>query len=259
MRQTIKYFFNNGLKVSCAIIEKQKRLKYSATENQFNSVHSKYNEIIKQRYLEDNKLEKALLTYSPIYRKLTSWNDKIRKTFTEGSLFRWRKDADIKSFEVEKHSSQETKMILDRYDIKYTLLLSSRWLIREPLLSMKTKIINIHPGKLPEHRSLDSIPWSLMSGDKIGVTSHIIDAGIDTGPILQFQEIRLQPGDNLHAVGKRALMMKPMMFYKAVAGLESEEIAPKPQDIDKGTHHKPMTIEQLLEAEKALERLCQKK
>jgi hypothetical protein len=46
--------------------------------------------------------------------------------------------------------------------------------------------LNIHHGLAPLIRGMWSIPWGIIEGrrDWIGATIHVIDAGIDTGPVL---------------------------------------------------------------------------
>jgi hypothetical protein len=44
--------------------------------------------------------------------------------------------------------------------------------------------LNAHPGLLPEYRGADPMCWALQNGDDLGATVHLLDEGIDTGPIL---------------------------------------------------------------------------
>lgn len=54
------------------------------------------------------------------------------------------------------------------------------------------RIINIHPSLLPAFPGLDGIGDALKYGVKvIGVTVHKVDAGVDTGPILDQAAIHL--------------------------------------------------------------------
>lgn len=57
--------------------------------------------------------------------------------------------------------------------------------------------LNIHHGKAPLIRGMWSIPWAVIEGrpDWIGATVHVMDAGIDTGPILWRGGPQLAPGD----------------------------------------------------------------
>jgi hypothetical protein len=57
--------------------------------------------------------------------------------------------------------------------------------------------LNIHHGLAPLIRGMWSIPWGIVEGrrDWIGATIHVIDAGIDTGPVLWRGGPQLAPGD----------------------------------------------------------------
>ncbi|MFI5360992.1 MAG: formyltransferase family protein [Elusimicrobiota bacterium] len=57
--------------------------------------------------------------------------------------------------------------------------------------------LNIHHGQAPLIRGMWSIPWGIVEGrrDWIGATIHVIDDGIDTGPILWRGGPQLAPGD----------------------------------------------------------------
>ena len=44
-------------------------------------------------------------------------------------------------------------------------------------------ILNLHPGNLPQYRGCSAPEWQIYDGQPIVSTCHIIDEGIDTGPI----------------------------------------------------------------------------
>jgi methionyl-tRNA formyltransferase len=44
--------------------------------------------------------------------------------------------------------------------------------------------VNVHPGRLPAYRGCTCPEWALWEGQDIYATAHLIDAGIDTGPVL---------------------------------------------------------------------------
>ena len=50
-------------------------------------------------------------------------------------------------------------------------------------------VLNAHLGLLPEVRGMSSPEWSLLNDVPVGVTIHYMDAGIDTGPMLQHCEL----------------------------------------------------------------------
>jgi methionyl-tRNA formyltransferase len=45
--------------------------------------------------------------------------------------------------------------------------------------------VNLHPSLLPRHRGPSPIQWALVCGDRsTGVTTMLLDEGMDTGPLL---------------------------------------------------------------------------
>jgi folate-dependent phosphoribosylglycinamide formyltransferase PurN len=59
-------------------------------------------------------------------------------------------------------------------------------ILRKQLLQVpRLGVLNVHLGLLPEVRGMSSPEWSLLNQVPVGVTIHYVDAGIDTGPILQ--------------------------------------------------------------------------
>ena len=59
-------------------------------------------------------------------------------------------------------------------------------ILRKQLLEVpRLGVLNVHLGLLPEIRGMSSPEWSLLNQIPVGITIHYVDAGIDTGPILQ--------------------------------------------------------------------------
>jgi folate-dependent phosphoribosylglycinamide formyltransferase PurN len=62
-------------------------------------------------------------------------------------------------------------------------------ILRKPLLAVPCLgVLNVHLGLLPQVRGMSSPEWSLLKNIPVGITIHYVDAGIDTGPILQRSE-----------------------------------------------------------------------
>ncbi len=75
------------------------------------------------------------------------------------------------------------------------------------------RIINLHPALLPSFPGTSAIRDALRYGVKItGVTVHFVDEGMDTGPIIAQEAVRVEEGDTeetlaprIHAVEHRLL------------------------------------------------------
>ena len=63
-------------------------------------------------------------------------------------------------------------------------------LLRRPLIdAFRLGVLNAHMGLLPAHRGMNVAEWAVLEGAPVGCTVHLIDSGIDTGPILAMQQV----------------------------------------------------------------------
>lgn len=101
-------------------------------------------------------------------------------------------------------------------------------IIREPLLTAYCgRIVNIHPSLLPRHGGPgmygDRVHQAvLQSGDTIsGITIHLVDAGIDAGPIVEQHSLDVLPGDTPHSLAERIHVLEYAHYPEAIKRLLS--------------------------------------
>ncbi len=66
----------------------------------------------------------------------------------------------------------------------------------------KRGVLNAHPGILPLIRGVDAIKHSVLNNVPIGITAHFIDAGIDTGAIIERYWLPINEGNSFNEVVK---------------------------------------------------------
>lgn len=82
------------------------------------------------------------------------------------------------------------------------------------------RIVNVHPAVLPSWPGVDSIERAYRSGaTEFGVTVHIVDAGMDTGPILIQEAFRPEPGTSLAEIEQETHEIEHRIYPKAVLAL----------------------------------------
>jgi folate-dependent phosphoribosylglycinamide formyltransferase PurN len=94
-------------------------------------------------------------------------------------------------------------------------------------------ILNAHMGPLPEVRGMNALEWSLYLGMRPGVTLHYIDTGIDTGDILIFREIDVEPDDTIESLRAKSLAVSVEIMVKGVLGLADgslKQMSQRPED-----------------------------
>ncbi|MHC0039449.1 phosphoribosylglycinamide formyltransferase [Pseudoneobacillus sp. C159] len=91
---------------------------------------------------------------------------------------------------------------LKNRDVDFIVLAGYMRLIGATLLQeFEGRIVNIHPSLLPEFPGLDAIGQALAAGVKVtGVTIHYVDAGMDTGPIIEQRKVVVVPGETLETL-----------------------------------------------------------
>ena len=88
---------------------------------------------------------------------------------------------------------------------------------RSTIAQAAAGIINVHPGPLPGYRGLYAPFWQMVRGQQtLRCTVHLVDPGIDTGPVLSIEETPLTPG--------RSLLWHAMQLYLAGAARAVEYI-----------------------------------
>ena len=86
--------------------------------------------------------------------------------------------------------------------------------------------INVHRGIAPAYRGQRTIFWPLYleDFDNIGVTLHLIDRGIDTGPILAHGFPELQPRDSEATILAKCIEMAADILVKLLVGSEAGQL-----------------------------------
>ena len=81
----------------------------------------------------------------------------------------------------------------------------------------KNKILNIHPALLPAFPGLDAQKQAIEFGAKYsGCTVHFVDEGVDTGPIIIQEIVKISNNDTEKTLAKKILAKEHEIYPKAV-------------------------------------------
>ena len=81
----------------------------------------------------------------------------------------------------------------------------------------KNKILNIHPALLPAFPGLDAQKQAIKFGAKYsGCTVHFVDEGVDTGPIIIQEIVKIGNKDTEKTLTKKILTKEHEIYPKAV-------------------------------------------
>lgn len=91
--------------------------------------------------------------------------------------------------------------------------------------------INVHASLLPKYRGAAPVSHALFNGDrKTGVTTMLMDAGLDTGPILLQREVEVLPEDDAGTLEARLAQVGASLLIETLDRLEEGALTPRPQD-----------------------------
>ena len=97
--------------------------------------------------------------------------------------------------------------------------------------------INVHASLLPRHRGAAPIAHAIMAGDeKAGVTTMMMDAGIDTGDMLLQAETEIGPEETCGELTERLGAIGAELLIRTLRSLEAGTLERIPQDEAKMTY-----------------------
>ncbi len=89
------------------------------------------------------------------------------------------------------------------------------------------RIINIHPALLPSFPGAHAVKDALASGAReTGATVHIVDEGVDTGPILAQEAVTVLPADDENTLHERIKLVEHKLLIDTVKFLASKQLEP---------------------------------
>jgi len=107
-----------------------------------------------------------------------------------------------------------------------------QWMLDLPPLGN----INLHASLLPKYRGAAPIQWAIANGETVtGVTTMRIDAGLDTGDILQQQELAIASDDTSETLAPRLALIGADLMVETLHSLQASSIHPRPQDNSQAT------------------------
>lgn len=109
------------------------------------------------------------------------------------------------NYQVMKHNDPKTMSYLQEHPVDYWVISGARILSSKIIAATNNRIINIHPGLLPEMRGLDTFLWSIKEDVHPGISAHFISPTIDAGELLYRERLELYPDDTVLDVNLRLL------------------------------------------------------
>lgn len=102
--------------------------------------------------------------------------------------------------------------------------------------------INIHASLLPEYRGAAPIQWCLLDGKEVtGVTSMMMEAGLDTGDMLIKKSLDIGENETASELHDRLSQLGAQVLIETVKAVEEGTLKPEKQDDSKSCYAKMIT------------------
>ena len=87
------------------------------------------------------------------------------------------------------------------------------------------RVVNTHPALLPAFPGAHAVPEALAYGVKVsGCTVHLVDAGVDTGPILAQRAVEVLDGDDEESLHERIKVVERRLLVEVLAVLATRGV-----------------------------------
>ena len=137
----------------------------------------------------------------------------------------------IKVYQPVRVREQEFVEILRGYNPDVIIVVAFGQIIPESILEIpKYGCVNIHGSLLPKYRGAAPIQWAVLDGEKeTGVTTMLMDKGIDTGDILLKRVINLTEDETAGSLFDKLMVLGAEAILETLEGLENGSITPEKQ------------------------------
>lgn len=152
----------------------------------------------------------------------------------------------IPVFQPKSMRDGEALEILKKLNPELTIVTAyGKILPSEVLFFPKHHSINIHASLLPKYRGAAPIQWSILNGEtETGVTSMLMDEGIDTGDMLLSRKVTITEDMTAGELHDILSAMGADIMSETINALISGELKPEKQD-DAKSCYSPMLSKEL--------------
>jgi len=106
------------------------------------------------------------------------------------------------------------------------------WMLQLPPLGN----INVHGSLLPKYRGAAPVQWAVINGEtKTGITTMLMDEGMDTGPMLLQESLEILPDDTAGTLAPRLAELGGRLLADTIIQLKAGTLTPKKQDDGQAT------------------------
>lgn len=127
---------------------------------------------------------------------------------------------------LDEHAERAYIAALEAAGVEWVVLAGFMRVLKGDFLrAFPMRVVNIHPSLLPSFPGLEAWKQALDCGVKVtGCTVHLVDQGVDTGPILAQQTVPVLDIDTPATLHERIQRVERVLYPATVAALADGKI-----------------------------------
>ena len=127
---------------------------------------------------------------------------------------------------LDGEAEQKVLQILEQHDVNFIALAGFMRIVKNGLLNAYSgRIINIHPSLLPSFPGLDGGKQAFDYGVKFtGCTVHFVDAGVDSGAIINQKYVAIEDSDTLESLMKKIHAQEHIAYPEALQWIAEDRM-----------------------------------
>ncbi len=144
----------------------------------------------------------------------------------------------IEVYQPKRIREPECAAYLKKYDADIMVVAAFGQILPEEILNMpRYGCVNVHASLLPKYRGAAPIQWAVINGDeKTGVTTMQMDAGIDTGDMLEKTEVMLAEDETGGSLFDKLSAVGAALCVQTLAHMEDGTVTRTKQDESQATY-----------------------
>lgn len=154
------------------------------------------------------------------------------------------KMSSVKEYALEKNipvyqpkkvrNNEEIINILKDYKPDFIAVVAYGKILPKEILEIpKYGCVNVHGSLLPKYRGAAPMQWSIINGEKkTGITTMLMDIGMDTGDMLLKEEIDITDKDNLETIHDKLMVIGANLLVETLEKMIEGKITPIKQSDD---------------------------
>jgi methionyl-tRNA formyltransferase len=146
---------------------------------------------------------------------------------------------------IQPQAFESSKVVEKLASLRAELIIVAAFgcVLPQGVLSLpKFGCLNVHPSLLPRHRGPSPVTSAILHGDEVtGVTIMLMDAGLDTGPILAQEKVGITCADTTGSLGPKLADVGAKLLLQTFPRWLGGGLKPQTQDESQATYSRLIT------------------